>query len=187
MQALALSAISLYEHVSSAGWWYRLWAALRGRPSQLLDLKMVVANTPIRERRAGGTQIVPIRQIQGSEGRAGEFDRAFHPLQQHTELRWRGIAHAWLAGASMPPAELIQIGDIYFVRDGHHRISVAKALGQQEIEAVVTIWQAEQPAAPRRPVVSPGQCVQPRRSTAGAAACEAWSPLQERCAALDCR
>jgi hypothetical protein len=46
-----------------------------------------------------------------------------------------------LAGDPLPPVELIQVGSVYFVRDGHHRISVARAMGQQEIEAVVTVWQ----------------------------------------------
>jgi hypothetical protein len=43
-------------------------------------------------------------------------------------------------GAKLPPVALIQVGDVYFVKDGHHRISVARALGQVEIEAVVTVW-----------------------------------------------
>jgi hypothetical protein len=45
----------------------------------------------------------------------------------------------------LPPVRLIQVGDVYFVRDGHHRISVAKALGQTEIDAVVSVWHAAGP------------------------------------------
>jgi hypothetical protein len=127
------------------GWWYRLWAALRGKPRQLLDLRAATADQVVRARRADGVRIVQIRRILGSESRADEFDSAFHPIRTHTEARWRGVARAWLDGASLPPVELIRIGDVYFVRDGHHRISVAKALGQQEIEAVVTVWQVGQP------------------------------------------
>ena len=173
MQPLALTAIDLYEKSHAQGWWYRLWSALRGRPGHLLDLRAVAAEHTIRARRADGAQVVPIRQILGTEGRAGEFDSAFHPIQTHTEVRWRGIARAWMAGASMPPVELIRVGDIYFVRDGHHRISVARALGQREIEAVVTVWQVERPAAAEPPPVeqrksAPADCgpAVPRMSAA---------------------
>jgi len=144
MRALALSAIDLYESRYTAGWWHRLWLALRGRTGYLLDLQAVVAGRAVQARRADGLQIVPIRQILGSESRADEFDSAFHPAQTFTEARWRGVAQASLAGATLPPVELIRVGNAYFVRDGHHRISVAKALGQQEIEAVVTVWQVEE-------------------------------------------
>jgi hypothetical protein len=50
------------------------------------------------------------------------------------------IAAAWEMGTPLPPVKLIQIGDLYFVRDGHHRISVARAMGQEAIEAEVTAW-----------------------------------------------
>jgi hypothetical protein len=136
-----LATIDVYERAHRQGWWYRLWAALRGRSSRLLDLAAVVAESRIQARHAAGLQIVPIRQILGSEGRSDAFDAAFHPLQTHTEVRWRSIARAGLVGATLPPVDLIRIGEIYFVRDGHHRISVARALGQQEIDAVVTVWQ----------------------------------------------
>jgi hypothetical protein len=52
-----------------------------------------------------------------------------------------GIATAGYMGRTLPPVELIQVGDLYFVRDGHHRISVAQAMGQESIEAEVTVWQ----------------------------------------------
>lgn len=76
------------------------------------------------------------------------FDDAFHPIRTHTELRWRRVARAGLAGVTLPPVELIRIGEAYFVRDGHHRISVARALGQKEIDAVVTVWQVEPQPVP---------------------------------------
>jgi uncharacterized protein (DUF1015 family) len=83
---------------------------------------------------------VPIAKIQGSEGRCQDFDSAFHPTHNHTEERWVSIATAEKLEVSLPPVELIQVGEIYYVRDGHHRISVAKSLGQMVIEAQVTVW-----------------------------------------------
>jgi hypothetical protein len=86
---------------------------------------------------------VPIAQIGGSEGRAGDFDRDFNPLQDYTRERWLGIAAARERGKALPLVSLAQVGDIYFVKDGHHRISVARALGQKAIEAKVVEWQVE--------------------------------------------
>src|SRR6266508_3609036 len=87
------------------------------------------------------------------EGRCDDFDVGFHPLKEHTEERWVSVARAQLRGLGLPPVELIQMGDAYFVRDGHHRISVAAALGQQEIDAVVTVWQVAEPVQEERPAV----------------------------------
>ena len=110
----------------------------------------------VRSEYSAGTRSVPLGQIRGSEGRCADFDAAFHPRQQHTRQRWEGIAQAIQRDVPLPPVELIQVGDIYFVRDGHHRISVNRALGQVDIDAVVTVWVVdeqqprEQPAAVRR-------------------------------------
>jgi hypothetical protein len=51
------------------------------------------------------------------------------------------VAKARLKGVTLPPVELIQVGDVYFVRDGHHRISVARAFGQEHVDAEVTVWE----------------------------------------------
>ena len=53
------------------------------------------------------------------------------------------MAEAWLEGVALPPVELIRGGDVYFVRDGHHRISVAAACEAREIDALVTVWEVE--------------------------------------------
>ncbi len=91
----------------------------------------------------GNTEIktVLLDQIKGSGGRTGDFDCDFNPLLIHTKDRWLGIAQARQEGQALPLVNLTQIGDMYFVRDGHHRISVAWAWGQKEIEAKVTVWQ----------------------------------------------
>jgi len=98
--------------------------------------------------------MVSIRDIRGSEGRCGDFDADFRPLQGHTRDRWVGIATAREMGKTLPPVELIQIGDLYFVRDGHHRISVAQAMGQEAIEAEVTAWKVVGPLPWERRVES---------------------------------
>ena len=143
-------AESLYASARRAGRARQIWAKLRGQQNQLLDLTTVTASCTIGDRRAAGTRIVPIQQIRGSEGRCEDFDAAFRPLKAHTEDRWLSVAKANLRGRGLPPIELIQLGDAYFVRDGHHRISVAAALGQQEIDAVVTVWHVTTPVLQHR-------------------------------------
>jgi len=134
-------ALDLYERARQRGWWYRIVSLFRGRSTDLFELARITAGSTISARRSLGAQIVPIGQIRGTEGRRTDFDDTFHPIQKHTRTRWLGIAVAWLEGVELPPVDLIRVGDIYFVRDGHHRISVVRALGLREIAAVVTVWE----------------------------------------------
>jgi hypothetical protein len=116
---------------------------MMGRSRCLLSLDAVRAMQPIRSSHYAGSQMVPIRQIRGSEGRCGDFDADFRPLNAHNEWRWLRVATAQQKGMALPPVDLIQVGDVYFVQDGHHRVSVAKAWGQERIEAKVTVWEVE--------------------------------------------
>jgi hypothetical protein len=134
------AARQLYKRVYTSGWLGKLGATLTGRSCHLLNLAEVEANVVVGNRYSAGVQEVPIRQIRGSQGRCIDFDRNFYPLQDHLKSRWLRVAIARQLGLALPPVELIQVGDIYFVRDGHHRISVAKALGQLEINAEVRVW-----------------------------------------------
>jgi hypothetical protein len=156
-------ASALYASARRAGRLHQIWAKLRGHSRRLLDLNSVAATGSVGDRRAAGIQTVPIRQIRGSEGRCEDFDISFHPLKQHAEERWVSVTRAYLRGLSLPPVELIQVGEVYFVRDGHHRISAAAALGQQEIDAVVIVWHVAEPVPQERTVV---QHPQQRRSWA---------------------
>lgn len=139
------TSVSLYQRASSRGQRGRLWAWLRGRSRSLLELREVEANCRVTVQSAINSRTVPIRQIRGSQGRAGDFDCDFHPLQNRTRDRWVGIAVARQRGKALPPVSLVQVGDLYFVLDGHHRISVARALGQRDIEAHVAVWQVAGP------------------------------------------
>jgi uncharacterized protein (DUF1015 family) len=81
-----------------------------------------------------------VDKIRGSINRCHDFDADFRPLQEYTKERWVNIALAYSRDEGLPPVELVDLDDTYFVIDGHHRISVAKMLGQREIEAEVTVW-----------------------------------------------
>jgi hypothetical protein len=145
----ARRAAELYEQVRRPSWLSRVWTIVRRRPRRLLHLACIEAASIIQGRHYLGVRTVPIAAIRGTEGREQDFDATFHPLGPHTRGRWMKIAVAQQTGETLPPVELIQVGDSYFVRDGHHRISVAAALGQTEIDAEVTVWQTS--AAPALP------------------------------------
>ena len=130
---------------------YRMAAQLIDFRDHLLDLAAVTAGCTIHDRHYAGIQTVPISQIRGSESRCNDFDANFYPLRQHSSIRWQSIASAYERTIPLPPVELIRIGEVYFVRDGHHRISVAAALGQQYIDAEVTIWQVSGPLPAEQP------------------------------------
>ena len=134
-------ASNLYRRARGQGRLSRVWSVLCGRSCRLLNLAAVQATCRIRPSHPVGAHTVPIHQIRGSENRSHDFDSAFRPLRSHNRQRWLNIAAARQLGVMLPAVELIQVGDVYFVRDGHHRISVAQALGQKYIDAMVIIWQ----------------------------------------------
>jgi hypothetical protein len=85
-----------------------------------------------------GLKVVPLDAIVGTVDRTVDFDRGFRPTSPRLRSRWERINAAQRRGASMPPVSLYKVGDLYFVRDGHHRVSVAKSLGREDIDAYVT-------------------------------------------------
>jgi hypothetical protein len=137
------SASSLHAHARARGRQGSFGLSLLGGANRLMDLAEVEARCTIRARCYTGVRTVPVRRIVGSEGRSNDFDRNFCPLQDHSRGRWLRVAQAFQQGIALPPVSLIQVGDVYFVRDGHHRISVASAMGQMEIEAEVTVWRVD--------------------------------------------
>lgn len=134
-----------FERAMRHGWLDRLIDSLRGRSSTLACLDDLQPPPPELEEQIG-VQMVPIGQIRGSEGRAHDFDLHFAPLHEHIRERWVSLAALRSEGHPLPPVELVQVGASYYVLDGHHRISVARAFGHDTIEAHVTRWPATAPA-----------------------------------------
>jgi hypothetical protein len=85
-----------------------------------------------------GMRTVPVAQIVGSIGRCSEFDRDFMPTKASVEERWKRIDRAFHRGEELPPVSLYKVGGLYFVLDGHHRVSVAHYHGVEWIDAHVT-------------------------------------------------
>ena len=135
---------ALYAQSRKRGQWNRFRTLLTGRSADMFNLADIETNYTVRKRRYAGVQTVSIQQIQGSENRTGDFDRDLNPLRDHNRQRWQNIAALWLDDQGLPLVDLIQVGEVYFVRDGHHRLSVARALGQEDIDAEVTVWQVDE-------------------------------------------
>jgi hypothetical protein len=85
-----------------------------------------------------GTKVIPLDAIVGSVDKVRDFDRRFRPTSKVSRQRWERLARASRTGEIIPPIDVYQIGDYYFVSDGHHRVSVARSLGVKLIEARVT-------------------------------------------------
>ena len=143
------AARNLYRQAQLSGrigaWWAALRAALREalvsrNGGQLLNLDAYVAGRPVAARSSARLRTVNLRQIRGSVGRQRDFDADFHPIESNTEQRWMRVATAREEGRGLPPVQLIRVGDTFFVQDGHHRVSVARAWGEVDIEAEVTEW-----------------------------------------------
>jgi hypothetical protein len=132
-----------FERAHKRAWWRRIWKKLTRRSSRLLSLGDFALN--IKSRHYDGLHTVSIDAIRGTEGRSGDFDDMFNPLNGRTSERWKDIFVARSQYSNLPPVELIQVGEIYFVRDGHHRISVAREMGGQAVDAEVTVWSVEGP------------------------------------------
>jgi hypothetical protein len=118
-----------------------LAARLRGEPGDvnvILPFDEVVAALGRRGERRLGLQTVPLDSIVGTVDRQREFDRRFRPTSGRVRPRWERINVAQRRGDPMPPIDVYRIGDLHFVKDGHHRVSVARALGHEDINAYVT-------------------------------------------------
>jgi hypothetical protein len=116
-------------------------AAFAGR---LRRLGRSVCGLPVfdefADRRRGPRDVVeiPLEAIVGTTepNRAAQFDQHFRPTAQ-TRCRWQRVFMAFHSGAALPPISVVQVGEKYVIRDGHHRVSVAKALGSLTISAIV--------------------------------------------------
>ena len=84
-----------------------------------------------------GMQVIPVNKIIGSENRYHDFSSAFYPKNTSLEKRWESVDAARLDDVILPPISVYKLGDVYFVRDGNHRVSVAKSKGVEFIDAEV--------------------------------------------------
>src|SRR5688572_21135910 len=115
----------------------RAWATLSGKPTTLLSYDEIKEKLHIGGPIYRGVKTVRVEQIAGSLNRYHEFDSVFLPASDQLADRWQSVNRAFYLEISLPPVVLYKVGQVYFVVDGHHRVSVAREQGQLYIEAEV--------------------------------------------------
>jgi dienelactone hydrolase len=123
-------------------------AALTDRPADLLPFEEVRRRLQLRQAHYLGLRDVPLDQIVGSIGRYRDFSRAFFPRREQLKERWQRIEQLATLGGGFPPVELYKVGQVYFVRDGNHRVSVARQLRAPAIQAYVWEYETRVPLDP---------------------------------------
>jgi hypothetical protein len=141
-----------YSEIASREWsqarrkalWSQLRASLGGKKIDLINFDYLAQRFSLGDASYRGKQNIPIARILGSVGRYSDFVQAFLPTTENMRDRWQKVASLYLDPSSrgVPPIEVYQVGDGYFVSDGNHRVSVARQLGLNSIEA--HIWEYPQ-------------------------------------------
>ena len=126
-----------FERARHRAFMHDLLAIFIDRPNDLLSYHELRRRVSPEAESYRGLQTVPIDQIVGSMDRFRDFDRAFLPRQRFTAGRWQNVDRAWYEDKQLPPIQLYKVGDVYFVKDGNHRVSVARGKGQEFIDAEV--------------------------------------------------
>jgi hypothetical protein len=132
-----LQAESDFDASRRHAFWNEVRAVLTGHTRTLLSFHEVMHVARMEGLVERGVQEILVSRIRGSEGRSREFDASFLPLNSRLRNRWTRIDALMLQGVPVPPIEVYQVGEVYFVKDGHHRVSVARHLGQEFISAHV--------------------------------------------------
>ena len=136
-----IDAQSDFSRARRRGTLGRLAARLRREPADfevIQPFEEVVQALGRRGERRLGLQTITLDSILGTVERMRDFDRRFRPTSRRTRGRWERLATAARRGEAFPPIDVYRIGDVHFVKDGHHRVSVARAHGLSHIEAYVT-------------------------------------------------
>ncbi|HEX4061212.1 MAG TPA: chromosome partitioning protein ParB [Streptosporangiaceae bacterium] len=126
----------------------RIANRLRREPDDvnlIIPFDEVVAALGLRGERALGLQVIKLDTVVGSVDSLRDFDRKFRPTTARVRERWERLALAQRRGEAIPPIDVYRIGSLHFVKDGHHRVSIALATGQKTIDAYVTEVQTSTP------------------------------------------
>ena len=123
-------------------------ARLRGHSTALLAYDEVMARLRMTGSAERGVQSIPVKKIVGSVGRYNDFSRTFLPRRDHNRERWAAVRTATERVTDLPPIQVYQVGDAYFVQDGNHRVSIARQQGLEYLDAYVTEVRTRVPLAP---------------------------------------
>lgn len=133
-----MEGVSAFQSARVRAFWDDVLALVRGKPAELLSFEDIRARLRLREENYRGLQDVPLDQIAGSVGRYREFTSKYLPKENKMQERWSRVYAQASGMMGLPPIEVYKVGDVYFVRDGNHRVSVARQLGAKTIQAHVT-------------------------------------------------
>ncbi len=132
-----IQAESDYQKALREAFWHKARQWLGRGCNDLLSFAEVFQMLKQQPQSQLGLQSVLLEQIVGSSGRSQDFDLAYRPRHQSSKQRWVNVAKAQYQSGELPPVWLYKVGDAYFVEDGNHRVSVARANGQASIQALV--------------------------------------------------
>jgi nucleotide-binding universal stress UspA family protein len=118
-------------------------ARLTGRSTQLLSYEDVAEKLKLQVRTERGLQNIPLDSIIGSVGRYTDFTRSFLPRSNDDQDRWAGVKAAMESDVGLPPIDVYKVGEVYFVIDGNHRVSIARQEGFNSIQARVIEFQTD--------------------------------------------
>lgn len=133
---MRIQGIDNFDDMRRRGTWASWWHWLLRRPATLLSFAEIRDQLPTSVPFDRGVQDIPVTAIAGSVGRARDFDRSFRPLNNTLRDRWVNIYYLHYT-IGWEPIVVYKVGSLYFVEDGHHRVSVAQAAGVSAIEARV--------------------------------------------------
>ena len=144
------SALSDFRQAHQRASLQQVLARVTGKSVELLSYDDVLNKLRLTGRSTRGVREIPVEAIVGTVGRCADFTRTFLPRKATDEQRWANLM-AFVQQNSLdalPPIDVYQIGSAYFVQDGHHRVSIARQMGQQFIAAYVTEIQTRVPLTP---------------------------------------
>ncbi len=121
---------------------------LSGKSMELLSYKDVAKKLHLRGKSDRGVQEIPVEAIVGSFGRYADFSRSFLPRHDWDAERWASVRAASASLGDLPPIDVYKVGDVYFVEDGNHRVSIARLRGIESIAAHVVEVDSRVPLSP---------------------------------------
>ena len=133
-----MEGVSKFQGVRTKAFWQDILNLVTRQSSELMSFDEVRTRFHLHEEHYQGVHDVPLTQIVGSVGRYKDFTATFLPKSNQMQERWSRVYAVANSMQGPPPIELYKVGDVYFVRDGNHRVSVARELGAKTIEAHVT-------------------------------------------------
>ena len=125
-----------------------LLSALTWKNNELMPFYEVTSIIKPKSETYLGMKTIPVNKIIGSEGRYHDFSSAFYPKREMLRTRWMSVDTALINDVILPPISVYYLGGYYFVRDGNHRVSVAKAQGVDFIDAEVVELDSQIPLRP---------------------------------------